>query len=111
MRKSGQADESITKRLQSAKMPKTVDCNSCRYKCTAMFNDEFRNSLCRHFHSLSYKRQKDMLLNLVTVCPVVRKRKGVKMVLKRPCQSNILLKKIRKKSGYVNNFFKTLYRY
>ncbi|XP_072375619.1 uncharacterized protein [Diabrotica undecimpunctata] len=46
----------------AAKKPKLINCNSCKFKCSLSFNDDFRNQLCSEFWRLDYNRQKDYIL-------------------------------------------------
>jgi hypothetical protein len=56
------------------KKPKPIDCSSCFYKCTLIFDDASGAEICKDYNSLSYEGQKDMLLHVVKRCEVVRKR-------------------------------------
>lgn len=105
LRKSGQAYVSKSGRLQSAKIPKPVDCTKCIYKCSSNFNDEFRSSVCSRYHNLSYERQKDMLLHLVNVCPVERKRKRKEMGHDKKISKKYFFEMDKEKIRVCKNFF------
>lgn len=107
-RKSGQAYVSKSGRLQSAKIPKPVDCTKCIYKCSSNFNDEF-TSVCSRYHKLSYEMQKDMLLHLVNVCPVERNRKRTEMGHDKKISKKYFFEIDKEKFRLCKNFFlKTL---
>ena len=55
----------------SAKKPKPVNCERCRYKCSDTFNSAARDKLCQEYYDLAdYSRQKDFLCaHIVEVSP------------------------------------------
>nr|XP_022903935.1 uncharacterized protein LOC111416199 [Onthophagus taurus]XP_022910560.1 uncharacterized protein LOC111421623 [Onthophagus taurus] len=57
-----------------AKSPRNVNCDNCRYKCTEVFPADRRQDICKQYHSLSYDRQKDFIINTVATSECRRKR-------------------------------------
>jgi hypothetical protein len=53
---------------------KPIDCSSYFYKCALNFDDASTAEICKDYNSLSYGRQKDMLLYVVKRCEDVRNR-------------------------------------
>ncbi|KAJ8940472.1 hypothetical protein NQ314_010719 [Rhamnusium bicolor] len=48
-----------------AKMPKEIDCTSCKYKCNQKFDLEYRKLLSANYWKFDYCRQKDFILSCV----------------------------------------------
>lgn len=48
------------------KMPKSVDCSKCRYKCQEHFLEQDRKKICEFYWGMrDYNRQKDFILKFV----------------------------------------------
>jgi hypothetical protein len=54
-------------KLQPAKIPKNVNCENCKFKCSDFFSEDDRNALCRHFYSLDYVNKKNYILSCITI--------------------------------------------
>lgn len=57
-----------------AKIPKTVNCDKCVFKCTEKFTFEDQNNLCRHYYSLDYIARKNFIISCVQVQAVKTRR-------------------------------------
>ncbi|XP_063225537.1 uncharacterized protein LOC134532706 [Bacillus rossius redtenbacheri] len=64
------------KHLQrAAKVPKTVNCLMCRFKCAQTFSEEKQKEICSTYWKLDdYRRQKDFILHCVTSSTPERRR-------------------------------------
>lgn len=58
---------SKTERILKAKLPKPVECCSCKFKCQMFFDSEDRERIYKHYWKLNnYCRQKDFIFSCVT---------------------------------------------
>ena len=65
----------IKQKLRPAKLPKTVNCEKCRFQCDKTFSEEYRRKLCLDFWKMNdFQRQKDYILSNVTISIPERRR-------------------------------------
>lgn len=58
-----------------AKVPKTVDCTNCTFKCNSNFSECERNEICKTYWGLAnYQRQKDYILKCVKMSEPKRRK-------------------------------------
>lgn len=55
---------------RSAKVPKSMQCAKCSFKCTEKFSFEERNDLCRYYYSLDFICKKNVILSCLKIQPV-----------------------------------------
>lgn len=64
----------LKNKSQRAKIPKTVDCSKCNFKCQDNFDEEQRELICANYWRMAdYKRQKDFILSCVQSCTPKRR--------------------------------------
>lgn len=62
----------IRSRERAAKIPKSVDCSKCQFKCTELFSETIRNDICRYYWNLDFTGKKNFILTYVAVQPPKR---------------------------------------
>lgn len=51
--------------LKAPKIPKSIDCSKCRFKCQEHFTESDRENICKFYWGMNdYKRQKDFILKI-----------------------------------------------
>lgn len=98
------------KGIKPAKGPQSVDCGSCKFKCSQNISEKDRISICKKYWSLSeYKRQKDFILKMVQTKKPIRPLANVPVNKRRKCSRAYFLISNDKKYRVCQNFFqKTL---
>ncbi|XP_050518889.1 uncharacterized protein LOC126892997 [Diabrotica virgifera virgifera] len=106
----GKPYKSTTGRMQAPKIPKTVDCSKCRFKCQNNFSEENRKLLCQTYAMLSFQRQKDFILLNVLSNEVKsrRPRKGENSKMRSNTKSYFLTRMGKKIQMCQKFFCKTL---
>lgn len=88
----------------SAKSPRNVNCDNCRHKCTQVFRADRRQDICKEYHSLSYDRQKDFIINTVTTSECRRKRTRDSSRPAKNVSKIYTFVKMEKRNGFVKIF-------
>ncbi|XP_063365176.1 uncharacterized protein LOC134653713 [Cydia amplana] len=55
--------------IRAPKVPKTVDCTKCLFKCTDTFTEQDRAKICRTYWHLDFVSKKNFILARITVQP------------------------------------------
>lgn len=95
---------------KSPKIPRVINCQNCKFKCSANFSEPERKLICSNYWQMDYMRQKDFILSCVESaepkCRRIRTGTGVRKTLSR----KYFFKKIDVKVQVCKIFFlKTLH--
>nr|CAH7766116.1 unnamed protein product [Callosobruchus chinensis] len=95
------------KQRRPAKAPKPVNCETCKYKCSSVFDEEDRLNICKYFWGLSsYTRQKDFILKFVDRKQPSRPGANVPLAKRRKCSRACYFMKKETKHRVCQMFFK-----
>ncbi|KAL4713228.1 hypothetical protein ACJJTC_013158 [Scirpophaga incertulas] len=78
-----------------AKVPQTINCSKCKFKCSDHFDENTRNEICRHYWNLDFVGRKKFIL--ANLCVVERPKRVLAVKNKRDQRA------YTKKCYFINN--------